>query len=891
MLLRQLLFLILTQLVLLYSFTEDQWNSFDAYGVKLATNDGVVAQARNQDAQFVLQFAPFNPSNLSSPCYIDYPGVVTGNRNFIYSIDVPKVVSNDVSMVFIGENINNSTSSYPFVGHLLANLSCQTTYNMYYFVPFGHDEFFVQSVDPSGQVAYGFSSRFAFSYDLQTHNVTYLSQWPLANFTPHAVDVSSSHMAIIAGFISDSQNKYKPIVYMLQMNRSFFTIIDTWSYIPSNSSWQATTSNRDASSFTRKHIMSVSMHDNTSAVLVGMPSYNIVFWFSMATTNLSLLASRDNGYHRGYGQSLGWSDEDGGPYPVILGNTYTFPYQWSSSIIYWFYWYQFISSDPIMPLYPTVQCPQWVDLGKHLITIAMSTLNLVLLDSVGQIYVMLQAPTGSYPDTSVAIGSNPTFSDFILCPVGTYKYWVGIYICYPCTMGTMTTVEGSTGCLPYDCDGENSFCPLGSITNDTYSDMITFVSQELSYPKSPESTIFDDILIQNMFTLGGSSHCLLVSPTFWVIVVSGFIMLILLIMGILKLSKQHHETRLLIKHIFRRADLINEGELWVGGLASIALIVLLIFAYHFSQSYLHQYPIETTSPSTFACDDTLRNAKFDTNLQSLSTPRNEEEQPMFDLLEQQQFILTIDFINTQQTCDDVEVTQTIHAYSKAISSNCSYNRSILTISTVLQSHTIELNYDFTYARSIGGFRVRFYGQQLESRNSSSNIHYLVRELNFIQPFLNNNQTMAYDPNIEFELIRVINQTDSLDDNGETDYNALWSLISLTSTSDLFLTYDNYMYYGLLKTSFSISLSETTYFIMNHQQPIVKQAEVIFHNLLFTIVCLELFGLLFIAIKLIGLPLFNRIRRLVKKHSSKIYPEHSTESLCPSPQLEDYTTPV
>ncbi|CAF4071923.1 unnamed protein product, partial [Adineta steineri] len=160
----------------------DNWDSFDAYGVKLATNDAVVVQARNKDAQFVLQFAPFNPSNLSSPCQIDYPGLATGDMNFIYSIDVPKVVSYDASVVFIGENSDNSSSAYLFIGHLLANASCETTYNMYYFTPFTHDEFFVHSIDPSGQIAYGFSSQFAFSYDLQTHSINYLAQWPFANF-------------------------------------------------------------------------------------------------------------------------------------------------------------------------------------------------------------------------------------------------------------------------------------------------------------------------------------------------------------------------------------------------------------------------------------------------------------------------------------------------------------------------------------------------------------------------------------------------------------------------------------------------------------------------------------------------------------------------------------
>ena len=107
----------------------------------------------------------------------------------------------------------------------------------------------------------------------------------------------------------------------------------------------------------------------------------------------------------------------------------------------------------------------------------------------------------------------------------------------------------------------------------------------------------------------------------------------------------------------------------------------------------------------------------------------------------------------------------------------------------------------------------------------------------------------------------------------TYYSALWSPVSTTSTSDLFLTYGDYIYYGLLKTSFLISISETTYYVMNVQQPIAKKAEIIFHNLLFTIVCLELFGLIFIAMKLICLPLFNSVRHLIEKHTNLIHPEH------------------
>ena len=53
---------------------------------------------------------------------------------------------------------------------------------------------------------------------------------------------------------------------------------------------------------------------------------------------------------------------------------------------------------------------------------------------------------------------------------------------------------------------------------------------------------------------------------------------------------------------------------------------------------------------------------------------------------------------------------------------------------------------------------------------------------------------------------------------------------------------------------NIIISEASFFVKNRQSPIAKQPEVIFHNLLFTIVCLELFGLIFLLFKLALLPM-------------------------------------
>ena len=113
--------------------------------------------------------------------------------------------------------------------------------------------------------------------------------------------------------------------------------------------------------------------------------------------------------------------------------------------------------------------------------------------------------------------------------------------------------------------------------------------------------------------------------------------------------------RKILQTIFKHTDLIGEGEYWISGLVSFCVVVIVAFACVFSFQYVKQYPIETASPSYFACDTTIRNAKFETNVQSLAIPIAEEEQQMFDLLDDQEFTLSVDFINTMIGCDAISI--------------------------------------------------------------------------------------------------------------------------------------------------------------------------------------------------------------------------------------------
>ena len=181
------------------------------------------------------------------------------------------------------------------------------------------------------------------------------------------------------------------------------------------------------------------------------------------------------------------------------------------------------------------------------------------------------------------------------------------------------------------------------------------MSEDLRKRQRPSRTALD----LSRFSIGTTTHCILVSPLFWTSVIIGLALLILFIVGVFHLIPGCVQRTMFVKHIFRRVDLVGEGEMWIGGLVSIAILVLLSFAYYFSSSYAQLYPIETSGEVQFACDPQMRNAKFSSSLQLLSRPKSEDEEPLFRLLDEQQFTMTIDFVQTLFDCDQVTVQQNI----------------------------------------------------------------------------------------------------------------------------------------------------------------------------------------------------------------------------------------
>jgi hypothetical protein len=97
---------------------------------------------------------------------------------------------------------------------------------------------------------------------------------------------------------------------------------------------------------------------------------------------------------------------------------------------------------------------------------------------------------------------------------------------------------------------------------------------------------------------------------------------------------------------------------------------------------------------------------------------------------------------------------------------------------------------------------------------------------------------------------------------------------------MFVTAAGYvMSSNLTSTTLTIVIREASYYIKNLQSPIARLPDIIFRLLLFTILCLEISGLIYLIFKLLIIPLYNKIVRAYccKKNNAvgpvEFIPEH------------------
>ena len=850
-------------------------NDYNAYGIKIAMNDHflVLAQNKNDPPKFFIQFAPYSNISMSPQCSTSSQNLID---TFIYTVVIGKKQTKDqIQFYFAGELTNNKSGI--FVGLATYNKSndvidtntdsaviCNTSlkYQIQFFYNYLHQEYYILGVDPYGRFTYGFSNAFIFIFDsnktspidIWDGNLT----WPDGTFIPHAVDISDT-FGVVVGFIFngiDSPMKYSPMIYLINFNSSDSHpyVVDQHKPLANPGTWQDLLTNADANFYSAKYDMSVSISEY-GEILVGMQFINRVFLFSVRITNatkLNYISRHTNGRTLGNGKSIAWLQ---GGIAALIVNVYTLNYDWvrSQVHIYNIRATGYNSNSTPLSIFPNnhQKLPQMLD--PVFIHIVSSSSSLALLDIKGRILIFLATPPGYYV-APINRDTMPMITKPEKCLPGTFKNQSGIQDCTLCPTGTKNPGNSTTACLPCS---PNSFCPLGSVHEVPESALQT-INQSVPYPESPDSVSFDEILINNMFSIR-AGRCLLISPLFWTLIVGFIGIIFIIIMELLEHFNKHPRGRRLRNILIctlRHTDLIGEGELWVGGLASFSIFVLVCFASIFSHHFLEKYPIETSSDFRFACDPSIRNAKFETSVQSLTIPLSGGDQKMFDLLDEQPFILNVDFVNTVINCDAVSVDALFGTTWSTIRwSACNNTNYTLTLSIPLPYQYITVRIEVADTRTIGALRLGLSGPPQQ------NEIYSLRELNFYEPFYKDGFILARTLPVSMSLTKVVNETISMDGE-QGSLSGIYIPTFMNDYNSLFFTADQFIRSIITLTTLTVVISETPYYVKNLQQPIAKLSEIIFQNLLFFLVCLELFGLLFLSYKLIFKPFY---RFVLKRH--------------------------
>ena len=563
-------------------------SDYEAYGVKIAANDVLFVEANGEGKTFTVLFAPYNYTFDSMQCSINYfdpahyvytVGVgskqnATLNPYFYFAGEVSSQSWTNADAMgrngsFVGVWINRDPNNMQFYSTNHRPLPCNSfqMQQFEYLTSYGHQEYYVIAVEPYGTYAIGLAASFAFIYKpFPIVNMTTKSSstvWPNnSTFYPCAADASET-FTIVAGFVAGaarSRIRATPTVYLLW--NSNLTVLSTWSYNASTGSWQSRLAYSRIDSWNNQYTMSVKINSKDSTrVLVGMPFLNTVFLFVVSNngTVLSLADSKSNGKSVGYGKSVAWLTES---QAAFLVTTYSMDsVTWYSSQIHVFLTFNSttIPTSPSAAI-PNVQQPIPSTINSNLIQLVSTPASVAVLDVNGAGLLILAEAAGYYASTdtskSPVAAAMPVISHSTTCIGGTYKSDIGIHPCLLCSSGTRNP-GFSAGISCMNCSS-TSFCPVGAVI-EVDSSSLTSLTQSYAYPRSPEMDVFEDILLHNMFLLGTSAHCIVVSPVFWSLML--FVAIILLLLGMASMNwclqpETRDRWRKTIKEIFLRADLV-----------------------------------------------------------------------------------------------------------------------------------------------------------------------------------------------------------------------------------------------------------------------------------------------------------------------------------------------
>ena len=244
-------------------------------------------------------------------------------------------------------------------------------------------------------------------------------------------------------------------------------------------------------------------------------------------------------------------------------------------------------------------------------------------------------------------------------------------------------------------------------------------------------------------------------------------------------------------------------------------------------------------------------------MQSSGTAIPADAKNIFSMLASQEFVLVVSLLNTianltitgEKTIGSI--TETLPTVISMPTVGC------VTILCNLTTSIATIAFHIIGSQAIGGISIGLYGPEIQEDNNK------VREVNFSYAFTMSNQTMSQEPYFIMELIQVVNETRSLATNGRSQFSALWIPTFSQDTDRNFQTPEEYGKYRTHKnTTLSIDLTQAVYYIYNTEKPIIKTASVIFKNILFVSMCMELFAFAFLFFKLTIAPALRLVSRLI-----------------------------
>ena len=656
--------------------TYSDTGNYDAYGIRIASTDDFVVLAANDGHRYVVSLYPFGPNYV---CNYNY----NTSNDFVTNVAVGRR-QNSTQLSFVYLRTNSTDGQYQKLGLFTFSRdnnrnSSPNTCNQMLNMNDGEHEVKVWKRDPSefstlqvdlyGKYAYGFLSKGIFIYDIENdlvEDLLWKDVFSSIYIEPHGLDVGETNdgisMAIIAGYYQLDIEKALPAVFLVRLNPPYnMTLVDNYTILSNHQKFV-----RGSYAFTYQfdYDMSVSIHDSTQQVLISVSQLRKIYLFSFNNTNLTFINSFDHP-----ARSISWLDDNGTQVGLLANDLLTLP--WAQSQVQ----VVNISADNILYAYPNNQqiLEKWSNTPPIFIRLTTTyEYQLVILTTDGTVVLVPSADAGYYLATD---DINAPLQLAEMCPSGTYKSIRGTTPCIICpTMTKSSSIsKNEVFCLKYHFfiyylkdDSSNSsnstntvyptvnctvcstdsFCPLSSV-RDVNPSTIQSTSQAYGYPVSSSSPSLDDILMQNTFSLQGTPRrCLFISPFFWALITLAIAFIILLIMGILYFSQTGMKHFQRLECIFRHSDLIGNGELWFGGLVSFAMIVLIIYDFWFGSVFIVKYPIETSTDADFACDTSLTNAQLTSSLELLATIKSDEETPIFNMLDAQQFTMTVNFIQT-----------------------------------------------------------------------------------------------------------------------------------------------------------------------------------------------------------------------------------------------------